>query len=225
MTVNLRRASLVLEGCGGTYLHSTRLANKPWREKLRGNWVWGACPNSLRDSVVGQCFFCDIYAMFVYEIIFWKIIFLNYFFVCLTLEKLVNKKTLFNQRKIWFGFQESVFLENLDGKLFSEIVKNLKMSYYLLIISNLILKLLIAIYILFWIFIFQFHLLKFNFYINFGPHFYNCYLFFSYHFFLKFFIYQIWPLFFWLLLIFLEIIYEMLIIIILISSSFIFFFF
>jgi hypothetical protein len=67
----------------------------------------------------------------------------------LTLEKLVNKKILFNQRKIWFGFQESVFLENLDGKLFSEVVKNLKMSYYLLIISNLILKLLIAIYILF----------------------------------------------------------------------------
>jgi hypothetical protein len=104
-------------------------------------------------------------------------------------------------------------------------VKNLKMSYYLLIISNLILKLLIAIYILFWIFIFQFHLLKFNFYINFGPNFYNCYLFFPYHFFLKFFIYQIWSSFFWLLLIFFEIIYEMLIIIILISSSFIFFLF
>jgi hypothetical protein len=33
-------------------------------------------------------------------------------------------------------------------------VKNLEMSYYLLIISNLVLKLLIAIYILFWIFIF-----------------------------------------------------------------------
>ena len=83
------------------------------------------------------------------------------------------------------------------------------------------------IYILFWIFIFQFHLLKFNFYINFGPHFYNCYLLFPYHFFLKFFIYQICSSFFWfwLLLIFFEIIYEMLIIIILISSSFIFFIF
>jgi hypothetical protein len=61
-------------------------------------------------------------------------------------------------------------------------VKNLEMSYYLLIISNLILKLLIAVYILFWIFIFQFHPLEFTFYINFGPHFYNCYLLFSYYF-------------------------------------------
>jgi hypothetical protein len=54
-------------------------------------------------------------------------------------------------------------------------VKILKISYYLLIISNLILKLMIAIYILLWIFFFQFHHLEFNFYINFGPHFYNCY--------------------------------------------------
>jgi hypothetical protein len=61
------------------------------------------------------------------------------------------------------------------------------MSYYLLIISNLILKLLIAIYILFWIFIFQFHHLEFNFYINFGPYFYICYLFFPYHFLIEFF--------------------------------------
>jgi len=61
------------------------------------------------------------------------------------------------------------------------------MSYYLLIISNLVLKLLIAIYILFWIFIFQFHLLKFNFYINFGTYFYNCYLLFPYHFFIEIF--------------------------------------
>jgi hypothetical protein len=34
-------------------------------------------------------------------------------------------------------------------------VKKLEMSYYLLIISNLVLKLLIAIYILFWIFLFS----------------------------------------------------------------------
>jgi hypothetical protein len=104
-------------------------------------------------------------------------------------------------------------------------VKNLEMSYYLLIISNLVLKLLIAIYILFWIFVFQFHPLEFNFYINFGPHFYNFYLLFPYHFLLKFFINQIWSSFFWLLLILFEIIYEILIIIILISSSFNFFIF
>jgi hypothetical protein len=53
--------------------------------------------------------------------------------------------------------------------------------------TNLILKLLIVIYILFLIFIFQFHLLKFNLYINFGRHFYNCYLLFPYHFFIKIF--------------------------------------
>jgi hypothetical protein len=56
-------------------------------------------------------------------------------------------KTLSNQRKNWFGFQKSVFLKNLGEKHFPEVVKNLEMSYYLLIISNLVLKLLIAIYI------------------------------------------------------------------------------
>jgi len=117
--------------------------------------------------------------------------------ICLTLGKLVNGK-------FWLGFQESVFLENLGGKHFPEVVKKLEMSYYLLIISNLVFKLLIAIYTLFWIFIFQFHLLKFNFYINFGPHFYNCYLFSLIIFLLKFCIYQIWSSFFWLLLIFLK---------------------
>jgi len=107
------------------------------------------------------------------------------FRLCLfAIRKVGQRKILFSQRKIWFGFQESVFLKNISEKQFLEVVKNLEMSYYLLIISNLILKLLIAIYILFWIFIFQFHLLKFNFYINFGPHFYNCYLLFPYHFFI-----------------------------------------
>jgi len=109
-------------------------------------------------------------------------------FMCLfVIRKIDQRKILSSQRKIWLGFQESVFLENLGGKHFPEIMKNLEMSYYLLIISNLVFKLLIVIYILFWIFIFQFHLLKFNFYINFGPHFYNYYLFFPYHFFIKIF--------------------------------------
>jgi hypothetical protein len=56
----------------------------------------------------------------------------------------------------------------LGWKHFLKVMKNLEISYYLLIISNLVLKVLIAIYILFWIFIFQFYLLKFNFYVNFG---------------------------------------------------------
>ena len=43
------------------------------------------------------------------------------------------------------------------------------------------------IYILFWIFIFQFHPLEFNFYINFGPYFYNCYLLFLYNFLIEIF--------------------------------------
>jgi len=93
----------------------------------------------------------------------------------------VNKKH-FPVKKNLDWFTEKYFSFILDGKHFLEIVKIFKMSYYLLIISNLIFKLLIAIYILFWIFVFQFHPLEFNFYINFGPYFYNCYLFFPYHF-------------------------------------------
>jgi hypothetical protein len=82
----------------------------------------------------------------------------------------------FQSKKNLTWFPGKCFPFILDGKHFPEVMKNLEMSYYLLIISNLILKLLIAIYILFLIFIFQFHPLEFNFYINFGPHFYNCYL-------------------------------------------------
>jgi hypothetical protein len=65
------------------------------------------------------------------------------------IRKVGQQKTLFSQRKIWLGFQKSVLLENLGRKHFLEVVKKLEMSYYLLIISNLVLKLLIAIYILF----------------------------------------------------------------------------
>jgi len=123
--------------------------------------------------------------------VFRKVIFekpLSKLFLCLfAIKKIGQRKTLSSQRKIWLCFQESVFLENLGGKHFPEVMKNLEMLYYLLIISNLVLKLLIAIYILFWIFIFQFHLLKFNFYIHFDPHFYNCYLLFPYHFFIEIF--------------------------------------
>ena len=86
---------------------------------------------------------------------------------------------------VWFP--EKYFPFILGGKHFPEVVKNLEMSYYLLIISNLVLKFLIAIYILFWIFIFQFYPLEFNFYINFGPHFYNCYLLFAYYFLIEIF--------------------------------------
>jgi len=52
-------------------------------------------------------------------------------FLCLfTIRKVGQRKTLSSQRKIWLGFQESVFLENLGGKHFSEVVKNLEMSLF-----------------------------------------------------------------------------------------------
>jgi len=89
---------------------------------------------------------------------FWETTFQT--FLCLfAIRKVGQRKTLSSQRKIWLGFQESVFLENFGGKHFPEVVKNLEMSYYLLIISNLVRKLLIAIYI----YIFCFEYLFFNF--------------------------------------------------------------
>jgi hypothetical protein len=98
------------------------------------------------------------------------------FYVCLSLEKLVNGK----------HFPGKCFPLILGRKHFLEVVKNLKMSYYLLVISNLVLKLLIAMYIFFEYF-FQFHPLEYDFYINFGPHFYNCYFLFLYYFLIKIF--------------------------------------
>jgi hypothetical protein len=65
------------------------------------------------------------------------------------IKKIGQRKIHSSQKKIWLGFQESVFLENLGVKYFPEVVKNLEMSYYLLIISNLVIKLLIDIYIFF----------------------------------------------------------------------------
>ena len=113
--------------------------------------------------------------------------------VCLSLEKLVNEKhfqsieNTFQSKKNLAWFPGKCFPFILGRKHFPEVVKNLKMLYYLLIISNLVIKLLIAIYILFLIFVFQFHPLEFNFYINFGPYFYNCYVLFPYHFLIEIF--------------------------------------
>ena len=50
--------------------------------------------------------------------------------VCLLLEKLVNGKHFPLKRKFWLGFQESVFLENLGGKHFPKVVKNLEMLLF-----------------------------------------------------------------------------------------------
>jgi len=52
-------------------------------------------------------------------------------FLCLfAIRKVGQRKTLSSQRKIWLGFQESVFLKNLGRKHFPEVVKNLEMSLF-----------------------------------------------------------------------------------------------
>jgi len=52
-------------------------------------------------------------------------------FLCLfAIRKFGQRKTLSSQRKIWLSFQKSVFLENLDGKHFPEVVKNLEMLLF-----------------------------------------------------------------------------------------------
>jgi len=106
--------------------------------------------------------------------------FLKILFLIFLLKKLINEKHFPAKEKFSLVFRK-VFIFILDGKHFSEVVKNLKMTYYLLIITNLILKFFIVIY--FVLIFFLFYPLKFDFYINFGPYFYDCYLFFSYYFF------------------------------------------
>jgi hypothetical protein len=60
---------------------------------------------------------------------FWETIFQT--FLCLfAIRKVGQRKTLSSQRKIWLDFQESIFLENLGGKHFPEVVKNLEMSLF-----------------------------------------------------------------------------------------------
>jgi hypothetical protein len=116
-----------------------------------------------------------------WKVIFWKSL-SKLSCICLSIKKLVNGKhfsvtekfDLISRKVFSFYFGQKTLFRNCEK--FRNII-------YLLIISNLILKLLIAIYILFWIFFFQFHPLEFNFYINFGSHFYNCYLLFPLSFF------------------------------------------
>jgi len=68
-------------------------------------------------------------------------------FMCLfIMRKVDQRKTLSCQRKICLSFKKKCFPFILDEKQISEVVKNSETSCYLLIISNLILNLLIAIY-------------------------------------------------------------------------------
>jgi hypothetical protein len=78
-----------------------------------------------------------------HSLFFWKL-FWKFFYVYLQLKKLINKKYFLVKKKIRLVFRK-VF-SFLNRKHFSEVVNNLKMSYYLLIISNLVIELLIAIY-------------------------------------------------------------------------------
>jgi hypothetical protein len=51
--------------------------------------------------------------------------------MCLfVIRKVGQRKTLSSQIKIWLDFQESVFLQNLGGKYFPEVMKNLEMSLF-----------------------------------------------------------------------------------------------
>ena len=52
------------------------------------------------------------------------------FLYLFAIRKVGQWKTLSSKRKVWLGFQESVFLKNLRGKHFSKIVKNLKISLF-----------------------------------------------------------------------------------------------
>jgi len=93
--------------------------------------------------------------VFVFQKVIFKKLFFRFFYVCLPLKKLVNEKYFLVNRK-HFPVKEKfslifrkIFFFYFGRKTLSEVVKNSEMSYYLLIISNLILKLLIDIYILF----------------------------------------------------------------------------
>jgi hypothetical protein len=136
-----------------------------------------------------------------------------------TQNTFVSKKNL-----AWFP--EKCFSFILGRKHFPKVVKNFKILYYLLIMSNLVFKLLIATYFV-WILFFSISSLKIWFNLIFILTLVLIFMIVIYFsliiFLIEFFIYQIWSSFFWLLLILFKIIYEIIIIIILISSSFIFF--
>jgi hypothetical protein len=72
--------------------------------------------------------------------------------VCLLLEKLINGKHFpIKENLAWFPGKCFPFI--LGEKHFPEVMKNLEMSYYLLIISNLV-KLLIALSLSLYIYIY-----------------------------------------------------------------------
>jgi hypothetical protein len=122
---------------------------------------------------------------------FWKVIFKHSFSklscVCLLLEKLVNGK-YFSIKEKFDLISRKVFSFYFERKTLSgscEKFKNIILFAYYIKFDPQTFD--CYIYILFWIFVFQFHPLEFNFYINFGPYFYNYYLFFPHHFLIEIF--------------------------------------
>jgi hypothetical protein len=91
------------------------------------------------------------------------------------IKKISQQKIFFSQRKIWLGFQESVFfLFWAENTFICWLYQIWFINFWLL-----------------YIFCFEYFFfnssLKFNFYINFDPYFYNCYLPFPYHFLIEIF--------------------------------------
>ena len=72
----------------------------------------------------------NITVMFVFrKVVCGKL--LSKLLLCLfAIRKVGQQKILSSKRKIWLGFQESVFLKNLGGKHFSEVMKNLEMLLF-----------------------------------------------------------------------------------------------
>jgi hypothetical protein len=107
--------------------------------------------------------------------------------ICLLLEKLINEKHFPVKKKIGM-ISRKVFSFYFGRKTLSV---NCKKFRNIILFADYIKfspqTFDCYIYILFWIFVFQFHPLEFNFYINFGPYFYNCYLLFPYHFLIEIF--------------------------------------
>jgi hypothetical protein len=112
-------------------------------------------------------------------VVFWKSL-SKLSCICLSLEKLVNRKHFLVKEK--FGLvSRKVFLFYVKRKTLFKSCGILEMLCYLVIISNLVLKLLIAIFF-FWIFFILIYPIEFN---------------------LIWFLYQLWSLFLWLLFAFL----------------------
>jgi len=108
------------------------------------------------------------------DLLFYEKWLFKLFCICLFLEKLIYEKHFLIKEKFSLVFKK-VFSFYFEWKTLFRVVKNLKMLCNLLILSNLVLKLLIAIYfVLNLVFSFQFYPLKFD---------------------LIWFIYQLWSLF------------------------------